>query len=147
MSKQPATCRETAAAILGRSARSTHELGSKLEEKGFSEAEILETLAFMTEYRYLDDERYASDLANTHAARGHGPYRIRQELTKRGIDSDTVEDVLSRLPDPDNALQKLLRARLSRQNDEQSRQKAAAALSRRGYGWDEIHAALRPWED
>ncbi len=147
MPRRPTTCRETAAAILGRRACSVYELGSKLAEKGYDDAEIEATIAFMLDYRYLDDEAYAADFAKARAARGQGFYRIRQELNQRGIDSDIVERVLAQLPDPDDTLQKLLKARLSRQNDETTRQKAAAALSRRGYSWDDIHAALRPWED
>ena len=145
MPKQQLSCKEAAALILGRSARSEHELGSKLEEKGYTEAEIRETLAYLRDYGYVDDAKYALSFAQARAARGQGEYRIRMELRRRGVDDDVIDDVAAQLPEPDNAIQKILRARLSRQNDEDSRRKAAAALSRRGFGWDEINAAMEEW--
>ena len=131
--------------MLGRRALSEHELGSKLEEKGYEEADIHDTLAYLRDYGYVDDAKYALSFALTRHGRGQGQYRIRQELRNRGVDEEIVESVLEQLPEPDGAIQKILQSKLGKVNDEDTRRKAAAALSRRGFGWDEINRALEEW--
>ncbi|MCL2545989.1 MAG: recombination regulator RecX [Oscillospiraceae bacterium] len=139
-------CKEVAAAMLGRRALSEHELGSKLEEKGYEEADIHATLSYLRDYGYVDDAKYALSFAQTRHGRGQGSYRIRQELRQRGVDEEIIEDVLTQLPEPDDAIQKILRSKLGKVNDEDTRRKAAAALSRRGFSWDEINAGISHWE-
>jgi len=139
------TCKESAALILGRRAMSEHELGSKLEQKGYDEREIFETLEYLRGYGYVDDAKYALSFALSRAGRGQGEYRIRQELRQRGIDEDVIENVITQLPPPDDAMQKILRGKLGKVNDEDIRRKASAALSRRGFSWDEINSAMEEW--
>jgi len=119
----------------------------KLEEKGYQEQDIYDTLAFLQKQGYLNDEEYAMRYAESHAARGQGFYRIRQGLRERGIDEELAEQVLAQLPEPNNAIQKILHQKLNKQNDENTRRKAAAALSRRGFAWDDINAALDDWSE
>lgn len=54
---------EFAVRSLGRRAQSSAELRQKLRERAAEEASIEEVLARLTEYRYLDDKRFAENYA------------------------------------------------------------------------------------
>lgn len=43
----------------------------------------------------LDDQRYVQEFVSSRIRRGHGALRIRQDLKRRGLDSDLVEAELS----------------------------------------------------
>ena len=78
--------------------------------------------------------------------KGYGAARIRQELTRRGIDRDTAEAAMQTFS-PDEAqmlalLEKRLRGDVS---DRKEVEKAVAALQRRGFAWNDIKRALETY--
>ena len=133
--------------MLGRRAMTAQQLAAKLQDKGYGDDEIQETLALFQSYGYLNDREYALEFARTRAARGQGAYRIGRELRERGVDAEIVEQTLETLDDPRQAIDKLLHAKLNGQNDEKARRRAAAFLARRGYAYHDIENALGEWED
>ena len=104
----------------------------------------------------LDDAEYAlvaepaladAEIVNTcgfiDAAKGYGPRRIRDELYRRRIPRELWDEALSGLPEQDGTIDKLLRARLRSENPDRAELKRAAdALLRRGFSWDEIKEAV-----
>ncbi len=77
------------------------------------------------------------------AAKGYGPGRIREELYRRGVPRDCWDGALEGCPArrrPSTPLQKKLRGRSS---PTKVRRRAADALARRGYRWEDISAGLR----
>ena len=124
---------------------SEKELRTKLTQKGASEADIEAVVALCLDYGFVNDEEYAGMIARHYAAMGYGPGRVRTELQRRGVPKELWDDALSELPEDTDAIDRLLAARLRGKDasDRKERDKAAAALFRKGYSWEDIRAALR----
>ena len=134
---------DAAAKQLSYRALSTQLLRDKLLGKGHDEEAADYALAWLTERRLLDDAAYAESVVRSYARRGYGAARIRQELTRRGVDRGTAEAaLLGYAPEPAQLralLDKRLRGDVS---DRKEIDKAVAALQRRGFSWQEIRDAL-----
>jgi regulatory protein len=138
-----ASAREAALRLLGRRAYGTRELLGKLVERGFSEKRAREAVEWLLSLGYLDDGRYAEALVQSYTVRSCGPHRIRRELRRRGVDTETVEAALVQAPPPEEVIDTFL-ARLSLDGplDDNRRRWAADTLYRKGFDWDDIHAGL-----
>lgn len=66
--------------LLARREYSEFELRCKMQEKGFSEQEIDDTLAFCQQKNWQNDRRFAENYLTFRAQRGYGFARIKQEL-------------------------------------------------------------------
>lgn len=134
---------DAAARQLSYRALSAAALRDKLIEKGHSEDAADYAVAWLIERRLLDDAAYAESVVRSYARRGYGAARIRQELTRRGVDRGTAEAaLLGYAPEPAQLrtlLDKRLRGDVS---DRKEIDKAVAALQRRGFSWQEIRDAL-----
>lgn len=142
--------RTAALELLGRRSYATAALRDKLIEKGFLPEDIDEALAWCTEYGYLDDEAYMARVAERQQARGYGPHRVARYLETHGIDRDRARETVSELREEqdgdelarrlDSLLEKL---RKGRPWDAKEKKRCAGALTRRGFDWEDISAALR----
>ena len=94
---------------------------------------------------YLDDGQYARTVAEHCAAKGYGPGRIREELYRRGVPRDCWDGALEGLSGPEEAIDAFLQKKLrgAELSDPKVRRRAADALARRGYRWEDISAGLR----
>ena len=94
---------------------------------------------------YLDDGQYARAVAEHCAAKGYGPGRIREELYRRGVPRDCWDGALEGLSGPEEAIDAFLQRKLrgAELSDPKVRRRAADALARRGYRWEDISAGLR----
>ena len=128
--------------ILSRRPMSAKELRDKLVQKGSDPASAEACVRWLTEQRLLDDESYAGAVARHYAARGYGPGRIRQELSRRGVPREFWDEAIGCRPDNTEKIDKLIAARLHDPENRDEVRKVTAALFRRGFGWDEIRAAL-----
>ena len=128
--------------ILSRRPLSAKELNDKLIQKGADPKSASACVRWLLDQRLLDDESYAAAVARHYAARGYGPGRIRQELSRRGVPRDYWDEALGQRPDNTEKIDKLIAARLHDPEDRDEVRKVTAALFRRGFGWDEIRAAL-----
>lgn len=91
----------------------------------------------------LNDGEYASTVARHYAAKGYGPRKIRDELYRRGIPRELWEDALDGLEPDESRLDKLARQKLrGAEPTRENLKKVSDYLARRGYGWEEISAAL-----
>jgi len=103
-------------------------------------------LASLTEDRYVDDRRYAAAFAREKSSlQGWGPVKIRFQLRGKGISEEIITEALGEI-DPEKAASKLDKLtadkyRLLRE-DPQCRLKLLKALLSRGYGYDEVEAAV-----
>lgn len=125
---------DAAAKQLSYRALSAKGLREKLLDKGHDEEAADYALAWLTERRLLDDTAYAQSVVRSCAHKGYGEMRIRQELTRRGVDRETAEAALTGFS-PDRAqlcalLDKRLRGDVS---DRKQIDKAVAFLQRRGF--------------
>jgi regulatory protein len=140
---------EQAARLLEAREKSRVELTDKLTQAGYSPDAAAGAADKLESLGYLDDRRYAKNLLARFGKR-YGVFRIRQELTRRGI-SKAIADELLEEHDPETGLEaavqiarKALRGKTA--DPRAARQKAYAALARRGYGADVIKQALREAE-
>ncbi len=123
---------------------SEKELRKKLAEKGCSEQDIDTVTALCVDYGFINDAEYAGMIARHYSAMGYGPGRVRTELNRRGVPKGLWDDALAEMPEDTDNIDRLLAAKLRGRDskDRKERDKAAAALFRRGYSWDDIRAAL-----
>lgn len=136
--------KDRALRIIGARAMSERELYDRLVEKGEPEQNAAATVAWLVGLHLLNDADYAAMLVRHYAAKGFGKRRVRDELYKRKVPKELWDDALSELPEQDDMIDRLLRGKLrgADSDDRAALKRAADALLRRGFGWDEIQAAV-----
>ena len=138
-----AFARERALNLLSLRPHSRKELRDKLLRKGSEPAAADAALDWLSDHGYLNDGTYAASVARHYAKKGYGAKRITAELYRRGIARELWDDALNNLPEPDDEIDRFLRSRLKDPENRDEVRKLSAALSRRGYSWEEIRSALR----
>ena len=141
-------CRQRALRIIGARAMSVKELTDRLKEKGESPENAEDAAQWLLDMRLLDDAQYAAMCVRHYAAKGYGPGKIRNELYRRGIARELWDEALEELPEQDDRIDALPRRKLKSDTPDRAElRKAADYLYRRGFGRDEIHAALARYSE
>ena len=131
------------AEMAGRRMLSQKELSDRLVKKGTDPQEAQETARWLADLGAVDDAAYAGVIVRHYAAMGYGPGRVRQELQHRGVPRELWDDALARMPDPEEAIDRFLTAKLrGKTPDRATLQRLSAALQRRGFSWQDIRPAL-----
>ena len=149
-SEQTASCYLVAVRLLTGQDYTAHALVRKLVQRQFSVDQAHEAVERLKQEGYLNDQRYAERFVN--AARANGRFtgfRLVQELRRRGVVPEVVEQVLQELPDDEHELERA-RALVGRRYagfdpqtaDERIRRRVAGFLQRRGYRGDLIRQVL-----
>ena len=113
---------------------SKKELTSRLTKKGAAPEDAADTADWLEELGAVDDAAYAGVIARHYGGMGYGAARIRQELW---------DEALEQLPPPEEAIRKFLRTKLrGRPLTPEDSRRLAAALQRRGFGWQDIRPVL-----
>ena len=134
--------RKKALSLLERRDYGSEELCAKLVEKGAEPDEARAAVRYMVRVGFIDDERYAAMVVRHYAAKGYGAGRVREELRRRKLDRELWDAALAELPEPDETVDALLRAKLrGKAADRDTVRKAGAALVRRGFTWEAVKAA------
>ncbi|MDY4078007.1 MAG: recombination regulator RecX [Clostridium sp.] len=89
-------CKETALKIIERSYKTKKEMIKRLLEKGYALEEINETLKFLEEYNFINDESYAKAFINDRT-KTQGKQKIKYALKNKGISDEIIEEELSKL--------------------------------------------------
>ena len=137
--------KERALRIINARAMSEREMYDRLVEKGESEQNAAAAVAWLLDLHFLNDADYAAAVARHCAAKGYGKRRVRDEFFKRKIPRELWDAAMEEFPvEADGTLDKLLRVRLrgADPDDRAALKRATDALLRRGFGWDEIEAAV-----
>ncbi|MEE9542362.1 MAG: regulatory protein RecX [Thermodesulfobacteriota bacterium] len=96
--KKETKVRSRALNLLSYRARSVHELRVALKERAFSDTHIDETIDWLKEFGYLDDEKFASELAASRVRnKNWGSIKIASDLAKRGIETEIIKSVTAEL--------------------------------------------------
>jgi len=103
-------------------------------------------VAALVRERFVDDRRYAAAFAREKSSlQGWGAVKIRFQLRGKGISDEIISEALREV-DPEKAALKLDRLAAERyrilKDDSQCRLKMLKALLSRGYGYDEVEAAV-----
>ena len=97
----------------------------------------------LTDLGLLNDEEYARTVVRHYAAKGYGPRKLRDELYRRGVPREYWEDALGERELDEGQIDKLARQKLrGGEPTRENLKKVSDYLARRGYGWEEISAAL-----
>jgi len=135
----------SALGILSYGDNSRRTLQSKLIRKGCDREHIAAALDKLEEYGYVNDARYAANLAERLLSSKHmSRSAISQELIAKGVDRELAAEAADALEfDPAEELDALLSSKYRRYlGDEKGIKKTVAALRRLGYGWSDIKSAL-----
>lgn len=131
------------ARMLGERPLSRKELIRRLTEKGESEEDALAAADWLEELGVLNDLEYARSIVRHYSQRGYGAQKLRFELQRRGIDRCLWEEALEEQSDPADRVTAFLQSRFRGQlPDEKQRKRAADALLRRGFRWEEVRSGF-----
>lgn len=136
--------RDRALNLLTARSLSRKDFMTRLREKeDAAEAEAEEVADWLERLGLLNDAEYARTLVRHYSAKGYGPYKLRDELYRRGVPRDLWDDALAQCEDPAEAIDAFLRQKLKgAQPDRKELKRVSDALARRGYRWQDISAAL-----
>lgn len=122
------------------------ELRRKLEDKGYAKAQVEEVLAGLSAEGLISDSRYAEVFVRQHAAKGHGPARIRADLRSRGVPADSIQAALANSDIDWAALASRVRAKrfgTKPPRNGPERAKQGRFLQYRGFDSDHVRAAFQ----
>ena len=111
----------------------THKIKSKPREI-FTKDDIEQVIKTLETKEYLDDRKFAEwFIENRFIGKGVSPLRLRQELTKKGIDKDLIDELLADSPrDEATEIQKVIQKKGKRLDSK----KMLTYLIRHGFSID-----------
>ena len=136
--------------LLAAKPRSIGELRERLLEKNWTNAEIVSrVLERLKEYSYLDDTKFASDLALSKLRqKPQGKRRLQQSLSKKKLSKEDVETALvsafEKMPETeliDAVIAKRLRLKGKPENRDDTK-KFYSHLMRQGFDFDLIRSKM-----
>lgn len=87
---------DVASRFLANRMKTRSQLEKHLQSKEYPDEEIAEVLSRFEEYGYLNDTDYASVYISHGIPKGHAFWRIRKELSDRGVSDDCIDAGLQR---------------------------------------------------
>lgn len=136
--------------LLAAKPRSVRELRERLLEKLWTDEAIVDgVIEKLKDYKYLDDEQFASDLAVSKLRqKPQGKRRLQQAMSQKKLDKEIVDQAISeafeRLPEEDlidQAIAKRLRLKGKPETREDTK-KFYDHLLRQGFGYDLIREKM-----
>lgn len=125
--------------LLGRKAYGRAELGKKLSVYAENQEDVDKVLDEMEEYKYIDDNQYATMVLNNEINKGRGKAKILQTFKNKGLDTSIVEERLSEVNWFKEALELKVKKFGSKvETDQKLKAKQIRFLQYRGFGFDVI---------
>ena len=137
--------------LLAAKPRSVGELRERLLEKGWTNREIVDSIIEkLSDYKYLDDKQYASDLAVSKLRQQpQGRRRLKQTLSQKKLDKETVDQAIAsayeKVPETDlidRAIEKQVRLK-GKPETRLEIKKFYDHLLRRGFSYDLIISRMK----
>lgn len=132
--------------ILAERDHSKKELYDKLI-KNYPADLCTEVVELMTEFGYMDEEKYGRKIYNHYMNKGWGKSKIRFEMKRRGLPESLIRTIGENY-DCEDFIDKIIQLVLKKYankldfSDYSSVSKVSAALARRGYDYEDIKIAL-----
>lgn len=142
--EEAAKARDKALYYLQFSGKTESEMRKKLAEQGFSPASVDNTVDFLLEHRYLNDEDYAVRYLEKNGKKKSRKQMV-YELRQKGISPQVIEEASEDMPVDEEAQIMALLEKKRYAGDEASReerQKISGFLARKGFSFDTINSAL-----
>lgn len=136
--------RERALYLLKSGDRTEGDIRRKLKEGCYPEEAIEQTIAFLKEYRFLDDERYAKQYINSRGSR-KSSRQISYELQQKGLSREVLQRLLEENPIvEEEQIRKYLKKKGydREQTERKERAKISASLGRKGFSFDVIKKVM-----
>jgi regulatory protein len=141
--------------LLSRRDHSEAELRRKLSPKGFSAEELDTVMTRLRNAGYLDDRRFAHSFAEAAIRNGRGyGFRLRMDLSRRGIQDEIIEDTLATLGteyDEIATLSELMVRKFKgfdpQRADERQKRRVISYFQRRGFSLAAIVRVFRDMEE
>lgn len=115
-----------------------------LRDRGYDVQVTERIVAALLIERLLDDRRFVANFIAYHAARGHGPLRVRAELRRKGVAGELVEEGLGAFPGWLEKLEGVRRKKFGARRPDAypERMRQARFLSYRGFTSAQIRSVL-----
>ena len=131
---------------------SKRELTEKIARTAASREAAQAAAGRMEELGLIDDRRFGEDYARELFSRkGYGARRVAQELRRKGLDQELVQELVEKYGSPEQSGENIRRVLEKKypgwQADEKVRRRAFAALQRLGYSYQEVREAMGQDED
>jgi regulatory protein len=144
-----------AVASLGRRMRTVSELKRlmklRVEAGAAGEAKMDAVVARLKEYKFLNDEAFASEFTRLRQENEKfGKRRVRQQLMQKGVHADvvtqTVDAAYEGLSEEDLVRQHLLRKRVKKPANQKETGRVMRLLMRAGFSMGAIVKVLKAWD-
>ena len=127
------------------------QLRTRLKKRKLAEEDIAAAISRLKEDRTLNDRRVALAIARMESAIKHrGRSRVIQKIRQAGINSDTAEDAVREVYEEvdeeallDQAIERKLRGKTSKDLDEKGKARIVRALAGQGFRLDAILQRLK----
>ena len=131
---------------------SKRELTEKIARTAASREAAQAAAGRMEELGLIDDRRFGEDYARELFSRkGYGARRAAQELRRKGLDQELVQELVEKYGSPEQSGENIRRVLEKKypgwREDEKVRRRAFAALQRLGYAYQEVREAMGQGED
>ncbi len=138
-----AKAKKSAAASLAHHSMSKGALEKKLRDRGFSGEDSASVAGWFEEKGFIDDRAYAFECGNYYKRRGCGELRIREELRRRNIEKELIDEVLSEYSSYEDEIISLAEKKIrGKEITPELKRKLISYLGGRGYKYEEIRSAL-----
>ena len=135
--------KEKAAELLSYRAMSAGELKRKLIDKGKSDEFADVAVQWLKDMGALDELEYAKSIVRHYSGKGWGVRRIKDEFYRRSIPREYWEEAFEEFDGEAESIERFLEKRLALKGDDPDEcKKAAQALYRRGFSWEQIKKGM-----
>ena len=135
--------KKSAAASLAHHSMSKGTLEKKLRDRGFSGEDSASVADWFEEKGFVDDRAYAFECARYYKSRGWGEMRIREELYRRKLEKELIDEAVGEFSSYEDEICALILKKMrGKEYDSDMKRKLVSYLGGRGYKYDEIRSAL-----
>lgn len=129
--------------LLIRSDKTEKELRDKLKRECFPEFLIEETIAFLHSYHYINEDNHLETYIRYHG-KGKSRTLLKQELKKKGFDSEKIGYYLDEYHDDQEELRYLIRKKVSNLSEmtPKEKEKLFMQLYRKGFSPSDIRREI-----